>query len=128
MKLLLRRDQRSGVLGVGKVTFVLEVRAELSKEELDTIRKYKMGDTVLYEKDTIVDKGSGLLGLASRLAHKMLNVSVSVNDLTNGKRVECKDILEMIAVEDQVKEAAQTFMRVLAAAKHFGGEEIVQIA
>ena len=34
-----------------------------------------------------------------------MNMSVNVNDLTNGKRVECKDIVEMLAVEDQIKEA-----------------------
>lgn len=128
MKLLLRRDQRAGALGFGKVVFILEVRAQISESEKASISKYRLGDTVLYEKNTMVDPGSGLLGLASRIAFRAMNISVTVNDLMNGKRVECKDIVEMLAVEDQIKEAGKTFNQVLAAAAHFGGEEVVDLA
>ena len=127
MKLLLRRDQKSGMLGVGKIIFILDVRAELTEEEKSNIKKYKLGETMLYERDKIVDRGSGLLGLASRVAFKMINLTISVNDLTSGKQVECKDIVEMLAVEDQIKEAAQTFKAVLTAAAQFGGEEVIEI-
>jgi hypothetical protein len=126
MKLLLRRDQRSGLMG--KMVFTLEVRAELAPEESAAINKYKLGDTVLYEKNTMVDQGSGLLGLASRAAFKAMNISVNVRDLASGKKLECKDIVEMLAVEDQVKEAAKVFNAVLNAAKHFGGEEVIDLA
>lgn len=125
MKLLLRRDQKSGMMG--KVTFLLDVRAELTEEEKNNIKKYKLGNTMLYERDKIADPGSGLLGVASRLAFKMMNISVSVEDLSDGKQIECKDIVEMLAVEGQIKEAAQTFKNVLAAAASFGGEEIIEI-
>lgn len=127
MKLLLRRDQKSGMLGVGKVTFTLAVRAELTDEEKNNIKKYKLGDTMLYERATLIDKGSGLLGVASRLAFKMMNLTVSVNDLSDGKKIDCKDIVEMLAVEDQIKEAAQTFKNVLEAAASFGGEEVIEL-
>jgi len=126
MKLLLRRDQRSGMLG--KVIFTLEVRADLSNEERNDISKYKLGDTVLYEKNTMTDLGSGLVGLASRVAFRAMNMSVSVKDLANGKKLECKDIVEMLAVEDQVREAGKTFQAVLHAARNFGGEEVVDLA
>jgi hypothetical protein len=128
MKLLLRRDQKAGMMGIGKIAFTLDVRAELDPEELASIKKYKLGETMLYERDKMTDRGSGLLGMASRVAFRMLNVSVSVNDLTNGKRIDCKDIVEMLAVEEQIKEAAQTFVAVLHAAKTFGGEEVLEIA
>jgi hypothetical protein len=126
MKLLVRRNQRSGLLG--KMIFTLEVRADLSPEERNAIDKYKLGDSVLYEKNTIIDPGAGLLGLASRLAFKAMNMSVSVKDLVNGKKLECKDIVEMLAVEDQIREAGKTFNAVLKAAQHFGGEEVVDLA
>jgi hypothetical protein len=125
MKLLLRRDQKSGMMG--GITFTLDVRAQLSEEERRNIGKYKLGRTVLYSRGEIVDPGKGLLGLASRLAFKMMNISVSVDDLVGGKRVDCKDIVEMLAVEDQIKEAAKTFNQVLGAAAHFGGEEVVEL-
>lgn len=128
MKLLLRRDQKAGMMGMGKITFTLDVRAELTDEEKANIKKYKLGETMLYERKTLIDPGSGLLGLASRVAFRMLNLSLSVNDLQNGKQIDCKDIVEMIAVEVQIKEAAQTFRNVLEAATRFGGEEVIEIA
>ena len=125
MEMLLRRDQRSGMLG--GVTFSLEVRARLTADEQKNLDRYKLGKTILYTKSEIVDPGRGLLGMVSRLAFKAMNISVSVDDLANGKRIECKDILEMLAVEDQIKEAAVTFKQVLMAAAHFGGEEVLEI-
>jgi hypothetical protein len=125
MKLLLKHDQKSGF--TGKITFTLAVRSELTEQERSNIEKYKLGDTMLYERATLTEKGSGLLGVASRLAFKMMNLSVSVNDLSNGKKIDCKDIVEMLAVEDQIKEAAQTFKNVLEAAASFGGEEVIEL-
>lgn len=125
MKLLLRRDQRSGM--TGKVVFSLEVRADITSEEKANIQKYKLGETELYASHELLDKGSGLLGAASRLAFKAMTISVSVKDLTGGKKVECKDIVEMLAIEDQIREAAKTFAQVLAAATQFGGEEVVEV-
>lgn len=126
MKLLLRRDQRQPMLG--KVVFALEVRAELSRDELANIKKYKLGETELYASHEMTDRGSGLLGAASRLAFKAMTIHLSVNDLTNGKRIECKDVIEMLAVEEQIREAAKTFAQVLAAAANFGGEEVLELA
>lgn len=126
MKLLLRRDQRSGMLG--KVVFSLQVRAQLAPEEIAAINKYKLGETELYSSHIMTDKGSGLFGLASRLAYKAIIITVAVKDLANGKTIECKDVVEMLAVEDQIKEAARTFAAVLAAAATFGGEEVVDLS
>lgn len=127
MNLLLRRDQRAGMMGMGGVIFTLDVRAELTDDELHDIRRYKLGKSLLYTRGELIDKGSGLLGLASRLAFKMTNISVTVDDLVGGKRIECKDIVEMLAVEEQLREAATTFKQILYAAAWFGGEEVVQI-
>ncbi|MDP2331833.1 MAG: hypothetical protein Q8M19_14175 [Reyranella sp.] len=125
MKLLLRRDQKSGL--IGGISFQLNVRADLSPEEKKNISRYKLGKTVLYSRGAMADGGSGLLGLASRLAFKAMNISVSVDDLTDGKQIECKDIIEMLAVEDQIREASKTFKLVLEAAATFGGEEVVAL-
>lgn len=127
MKLILRRDQQTGGLISKTVTFYLDVRAALDEQEQANVRKYKLGDTVLYERKTLVDPGSGLLGAASRLAFKATNLSLKVDDLANGKRIDCKDIVEILAIEEQVKEAAHTFKLVLNAAAQFGGEEVIAI-
>ncbi|MCW5726216.1 hypothetical protein [Parvibaculum sp.] len=126
MKLLLRRDQQTGGL-MGNTTFSLTVRADLSDEERTNISKYKLGKCLLYSRGEIVDPGSGLLGLASRVAFKMMNISITVDDLTQGKRVDCKDIVEMLAVEEQIKDAARNFRAVLEAASTFGGEHLVEL-
>ena len=131
MKLLIRRDQKKGMLGMGAIVFQIDARAELTAQEREWIAKYKMGKTVLYtkfEKDSPMAMGSGLLGVAGRLAFKMMNVQVTVDDLVNGKHIEVKDIVEMIAVEEQIKQAAATFCEILKAAGTFGGEELVDFA
>lgn len=127
MKLLLRRDQQTAGLMRTAITFSLTVRADLSDQERKNIQKYKLGDSILYSRGELADKGSGLLGLASRMAFHAMNISVSVNDLANGKRVECKDIMEMLAVEEQIKVAATNFKAVLEAAAHFGGDEVIEL-
>jgi hypothetical protein len=127
MKLLLRRNQRAGMLGMGNMIFTLDVRAELTPDEQQDIKTYRLGKTMLYTRGELADKGSGLLGLASRVAFKMMNISVTVDDLVGGKRIECKDIVEMLAVEGQIREAAETFKSVLLAAANFGGDEVVAI-
>jgi len=127
MKLLIRRDQRSGMLG--KVIFQLDVRGQLSDEERKNIDKYKLGKEILYSKNEApnVDPQT-LSGLGKLLIASALNISVSVNDLVNGKRIEAKDILEMLSAEEQIREAAKNFNAVLQAAAHFGGEEVVELA
>ena len=127
MKLLLRRDQYETGMVRKTVNFSLSVRAEISDEERRNIDKYKLRDAILYSRGELAEKGSGLLGLASRMAFAMTNISVSVGDLANGKRVDCKDIMEMLAVEEQIKEACQNFKAVLDAAAHFGGDEVIEL-
>jgi hypothetical protein len=124
MKLLLRRDQKKSL--TGKIVFTVDARAELTPEEREAVQKYKMGDTLLYEKMKLLDRGSGLLGFFSRLAFRATNIKVTVNDLVHGKHLECKDILEMRGVEEQIKEASETFKAVLDTAAHFGGEEVIE--
>lgn len=125
MRLLLRRDQRSGLLG--KIVFTLDVRAELSAEEIGNIQKYKLGTTELFASHEMTDRGSGLLGVATRLAWKAVTLTITVADLANGKRVEAKDVVELLAIEEHILGAAKTFKQILDAASHFGGEEVIEI-
>jgi hypothetical protein len=126
MKLLLRRDQRAALIG-SKPVFTLEVRAELTPDESAHLKKYKLGDTLLYEKKPMQQGSNEYAQLGHALAWRFANLTITINDLTNGKKVECKDILEMIGVEEQIKEAARNFKLVLDAAAGFGGEEVLAI-
>ena len=126
MKLLLRRSERSTVLG--KPMYVLEMRAQLSEEERGWIQKYKFGPSFLYtKKGKPTGDTNTLAGIGQNLLHYAMDLTVSVNDLVNGKKIECKDIMEMLAVEGQIREAAQNFANVLQAASQFGGEEVIEL-
>jgi hypothetical protein len=131
MKVLLRRSERATAFG--NAVYVLDVRAELSEEEQAHIWKYKLTKTLLYsrhspppklEKDSMASVG---LGIGALLLHHATNLTVSVGDLIAGKKVECKDILEMLAAVEQVKEAAQNFGVILRAVAQFGGEEVIEV-
>jgi len=111
MKLLLRRNQKSGMLSA--VTFTLDARAELAPEESANIKKYKLGKTMLYQKMEWRSVARAYLASLQRLAFKMMNITVTIDELVDGKHIECKDIVEMRAVEEQIKEACQNFKMVL---------------
>ena len=125
MKLLLRRDQRSGM--TGKIIFTLTVRADLATTERDAINKYKLGDTMLYARERLHLEDDSLKSVAKFWLKHALNLTVQVKDLVNGKSVECKDILEMMAAEEQLKEAARVFGVILRSAMYFGGEEVIEV-
>lgn len=125
MKLLLRREQKTSLLGL--TTFVLSVRADFSEDERRNIERYRLGANVLYSRREVADPGSGLLGLLSRLAIHALNISVTVDDLVPGKRLEFGTIEEMAFVENQLKEACDHLKAAIGASAKFGGEEIVKL-
>jgi hypothetical protein len=131
MKLLLRRSERATTFG--NTMYILDVRADLSAEEQASVWKYKLGKTLLYSRNNPPPKldrdsvASVSLEIGARLLHHALNITVSVGDLMGGKRVECKDIMQMLAAVEQIKEAAQNFVSVLRAASQFGGEEVLEI-
>lgn len=127
MKLLFRRDQRQGGMLGGKVVFTLHVRADIAPEERSAIAKYKLGDTMLYARDRVHLDSESVGGYAKFWLKHMMNLTIQVKDLVDGKNVECKDILEMLAAEEQIKEAASNFSGMLRAAMHFGGEEVVEV-
>jgi hypothetical protein len=132
MKLLLRRNQKKALLG-SSITFVLDSRAELTPEERENVRTYRMGREVLYFKEKVDVRGidtstlSGAFsGLTRSLAARALNIKITVDDLLNGKSIECKDILEMRAAEEQLKEACKLFKAMLESAAHFEGEQVIE--
>lgn len=126
MKLLLRRDQKVSGFN-GKVTFILAVRADLTADERSAIDKYKLGSCMLYAREQLRVDAPTVGGLAKFALKHMLNLTITVYDLVNGKTIECKDILEMMAAEEQLKEAGQNFIIMLRSAMAFGGEEVLEL-
>ena len=118
MKLVLQKNQRSGLT---KPVYILEAKAELTDEELNNVKKYKVGKVFLYTN--LIDRGSGLAGLISR---KLTGIEITVNDLVKGKKIEVKDFFQMIDMEEQIKDASKNLKIVLDAMAGFGGDEIIE--
>jgi hypothetical protein len=128
MKVKIRRDQVTGI--TGSVTFTVHFIAELSPEAREAVRRYGFGKTVLYYKDPKLEMSMNLFRLLWRMLWLRLTRKrwqINVNDLVNGRTIQCKDILEVLEVEDRVMGAAKSFASVLRAASWFGGEEIVAL-
>jgi len=119
MELLLTRDQAGGLLG--GIKFQLTAKARLNKEESDAVKKYKMGDTILYEKPTQGPDPTSFMSLAK---HRFMVPRIQVRDLVDGKTIETKDIAEIMDAEAQIKEAAKVFHFILKSAASFGGETV----
>lgn len=121
MELHFSRSQKSGMMG--GVKFVLDIKTSLTDAERGHVSKYKLGDTLLYEKGS--EKILAAQGIASMLGARMLQLRVTASDLVHGKSIECKDIIEMLAAQEQIKEATQAFHALLKAAATFEGEEVI---
>lgn len=123
MKLLLRRDQRAALLG-GAPIFMLDVRAQLSDTERENVAKMKLANTLLYQR---LDESTAPDGWWASGNFYAQQLKIHVRDLHDGIKFECKDIVEMLGVEHQIKEAAKAFVAILDAAANFGGEEVLDI-
>ncbi len=127
MELLLSKSQKSGMLS-STITFILNIKTKLTDEEMALVKKYKMGKEVVYEKLPITAAAAGMGGIAGALTSitaKALKLVFTVDDLVKGRTIECKDILDMIAAEQQIRDAADGFWGILQASKNFEGEEVV---
>jgi hypothetical protein len=125
MKLLLRRGQRRGLFH--KVIYILDVRLHLSEPESKSLRRRGLQRMPLYERLELTDPGHGLLGLAFRQVFKAANLTLSVRDLLEGRRLEFGDVVEMLSTEDQIRDAVQVFAQVLGAADAFSGDEVLEL-
>ena len=131
MRLRLHRSQRSSGLLGNKVTFKLEARVDISAEEQAFIRKYNVGREIIYIKERVAlaDEADHATwkGIARNLAAYATTLTIRIDDLLKGTVVECKDFLEMLAVEEQIVTACQNFKAVLQSAAHFDGEEVIEL-
>ena len=141
MLLKIKRSQKSSMLG--KAVFGLSFRADISQEERALIDKYNLGGTIVYCSEafqknaaiastmgqgatTIKEQGLGLLvGMKSLASAVLFNLKVTVNDLIHGKRVEMKDLQELLSAEEQIVQACNNLKAYLTAAQGFDGREVV---
>ena len=136
MQLILRRSQKTTGLMSKTVTFCLDARADLSSEEAHNVKKYGLGSQVLYNSAAAkghLDKamefatgGSrGFLSGAVNLAMAKLALNITVDSLTRGHHIECKDLDELLGAEEAIKTACENIRTYVDLASTFDGREIV---
>lgn len=110
------------------VLFSLAAQVDLTAEESEYVKKYKMGSNVVYNKDRVnpemhdYKSGKGIMRNLSAIA---LNINLTVDDLVRGRTIECKDIIEIIDAEQSVKSACANLKGLLDACAGFEGEELI---
>ena len=131
MKLLIRREQKRGMMGKQKYT--LYIRAQLTEAEHEIVRQNRLENELLlyFDKDAqsagyarrTKDQG-GFMGLAMRL---MRDVSLTVAKLIEGASFTCDNVGQLLDVEAEAASAAIQLKRYLNVAATFGGEVAIDI-
>jgi hypothetical protein len=131
MQLLIRRNQKTGILGGAKYT--LYVRAQLTEEEHSLIRKNNLAGELLVYYDKDADKATlaGAMkdagGLAGALIRKMRDTALTVAKLIEGTEFKCDNVGELLGVESEVRQASLMLKNYLDVAAKFGGEEVLDM-
>ena len=115
MKLILTKSQSKGLLR--GVRFEVKVEVELTDDEKDLIRHYKLEYEVLLSKKLVNIWGQPTDD----------DVNVTVSNLLNGEVYKCKDLGEVIAYSNNLVNACETLKSYLIVAGSFGGQEVIDI-
>jgi hypothetical protein len=128
IKLKIRRSQAKGLMR--GVAFNVHFIAELSPDAERAIEHYRFGKTVLYQKPLELRLSFNIIVALWRAFWLWITRSrwqITVNDLMKGRTVKCRNILEVLEVEKDIRSAAELFADILRAAAWFGGEEVVEL-
>jgi hypothetical protein len=130
MKLKIQRSQRTTGVVSKSILFCVDARVELTPQQQADVVKYKLGSQVIYNSEASkkhlanADARGGLKGLAS-LAMAAMNLNITIDGLQRGQHIECKDLNEVCAAEEALKEACGNLKTNLDIAATFDGREIV---
>ncbi|MBV5338782.1 MAG: hypothetical protein J0665_04375 [Deltaproteobacteria bacterium] len=100
---------------MGGISFELSAKVELTSEESELIKKFKV------EKESLLKKE-----IRIPLTGKSIVLSLTIGDLVSGQSFKCNDIAEIIETENNIKESCSVFKNYLEVMRHFGGQEVIQ--
>lgn len=139
MQLKLTRSQKSGGVLSSSVSFALDARVELSKDEAELVRKYKLGDLIIYNSQRAkehLERGNaanarGTVGGTTlaliRLAAARLSLHITIDSLHKGHHIESKSLDEIMGAEDAIREGCENLRSYLnPAATYDGREQVVE--
>jgi len=128
VQLKVRRAQNQGL--IGGVGFSVHFIAELSPQARAAVKHYRLGDSILFQKDLDLKLSTNIFLALWRVLVLWLTRKrwrVTVKDLVRGRTLTAKDVIEMLDIEADMRKAAETFAQVLRAAAWFGGEEVIEL-
>jgi hypothetical protein len=136
MQLKMKRSQRTGGMMGGTAIFCLDARADLTREEQDSVARYKIGSQVIYNSEAsrqALERGSksidgSALGTVKGLAFAALSqmrLNITINSLQQGQHIECKSLDELLGAEQALMTACRNLQSYLVAANSFDGREVV---
>jgi hypothetical protein len=115
MKLAIVSSQSKGLMG--GVSFEVKGRVELTPQEQELIRHYKLEGTVVLKK-----KAKNIWGQVTDV-----EVSVLVKNLLSGDSFKCKSLDEVISYRESLISACRNLKSYLDVARTFDNEEIIDI-
>ena len=144
MQLKIQRSQRDGGIIASSILFCLDVRADYSPDERDNIRKYNLGNQIIYnsraarqhleksgrhldrtQQGSVANRTAGLARGALSLAMAKMSLNISIESLARGHHIECKDLPELLEAEETVRDACKNVTKYLEVAATFNGGETV---
>jgi hypothetical protein len=137
MQLRLNRSQRSKGMMSKAVIFCLDARADLTPDELQNVRKYGLGSQLLYSPAATMkhlekareafqrDTFGGVVRGWTSLAMAKFQIEITIDSLTKGHHIECKDLDELLAAQEAIIEGCKMMKSYLEVAATFDGSEQV---
>jgi len=135
MKLKISRSQKSKGVMSKDMIFCLDARVELTKQESDAVKKYHLGNQAVYNSARSkhhLDKGAQdvasktLIGIIKgffRLGMAKLALNITIDSLTKGQHIECKDMFELLESQDAIEKACEQTKQFIEIAETFDGQE-----
>lgn len=134
MELRIKRSNRKGgALGTG-IVFTLDARLQLTPEEDEKVRRYKLGKKIIYNSAASrahlekaarsAEAKSYFNSLISQILGKVA-LTITIDGLCRGKYIEANDLNEILDAEDACRQACTYCRDYLETVASFTGEEQV---
>ena len=116
MKLAIQRGQAKGMMGMGAVSFEVRGQVQLTTEEAELVRHYKLDNEVLASKPLrILGADTGRV------------IQITVSTLISGTTHKAQSLGEVEGYAESLVSACKNLKSYLAVARTFGGQEVIDI-
>lgn len=125
MKLKLNKSQKTKGL-TQKISYSLTAQVVLTEEERHYLQKYKLANEIVYSKERVTPDKSKDASLIRNLSALALNLRITVSDLVGGRTIVCKDINEIMDVEQTIYKSCEALKNILTNCAGFEGEQVIE--